>query len=94
MSCLGLERSGTLSRGRPKLMTGLTFAKDHTMQQVPLFLPRSLVEYIGEMAFPTVLSIVHSSHENTGTTLVEGQLLYESVTKVKDPYLSSRAFSS
>ena len=33
------------------------------------FLPSCLVEYIGEMAFAAVLTIVHGSHEDTSSAL-------------------------
>lgn len=61
----------------------LTLSKEHILPLTSSLLPRGLVEYIGEMAFPTVLAVMHSSHEDTGTTLVESQLMDENVTKVK-----------
>lgn len=34
-----------------------------------LFFASSIIEHVSEMAFPAVLAIVHSSHEDTSTTL-------------------------
>ncbi len=34
-----------------------------------LLLTRSLIKYVCEMAFPAVLTIMHGSHEDTGSAL-------------------------
>ena len=40
----------------------------------PSFLPSRLIEDVGQVALPTVLTIVHGGHEDSGTTLRRGAL--------------------
>lgn len=47
----------------------LTFESLNVSPYAPLLFACCLVEHIGKMALAAVLAIVHSSHEDTSTTL-------------------------